>query len=489
MGKPDTAVIAATAGGSAGRPPRARLWPACVGEATGRRLRRLLLGALVIRVLLLPLFTHLDLLTEYWVAHIRAFDGRFPFEVMGGIFPFSLTHYWHVASLWLVSPLLPDPHELFRHPWGEADSPGMTTLEDWRFFLGHPAAMRAVALFKLPYIGLDLLGAALLTRLADTEEDAYALARFWLLNPVCVFVLYVFSRYEVVSVLAVLAALLAIKRGRQLSGMVWLGLGAILKMYPFLLAPCAVLGLQSRLRGRVRLGLALLVPGILLLASATVTGNRSELGSFSKFRHNDYLFELRLPTADPPSAAASVGVAGTQGAVGTIGVPHIPADVLLFPLALFLVWLRLAGRTLGRQAQPEADFELFLGYGLAVFLLLFATCFFHPHYAMWAVPFWAVMRLHHRRLRVLWAMHLPLLVVHSFHWGAPLWSQLAAVIDPISFWSSRAPVDVLGDGAAAFILSVNRALLSGICVFAAWCALRIAEGDGKAQRGELAGAG
>lgn len=95
--------------------------------------------------------------------------------------------------------------------------------------------------------------------------------------------------------------------------------------------------------------------------------------------------------------------------------------IFFFPVAYLLGLLWIGERDLGPEEFPRV--------AAGVYLLLFALTFFHPHWAIWLVPFLALTIPTDRRMLVYHGLQLVGLAVYAMQWGSwTTWELLRPVI-------------------------------------------------------------
>jgi len=371
---------------------------------------------LVIRLILMPFFTHLDLLTDYWVAHITSFEHRLPVEIKGGIYSFSLLHYFHAFSLKIFSFFDPHLRTIWFEPWGLPDNPGMTTIPNWLDFVSDPEIFKTLFFLKLPYLFFDIGIVFLFIVLLKTAESRLYCVKFWMLNPISLFVTYLFSRYEVIPTFLIVCSILFLQKKKMKFGSLCLGLAFVMKLYAVLYIPFYVLAISKDWSERVKHGFWILLPGFMMILFALILGQASEFSGFTTLSQNDYMLGLNL-LVHPNDEV------------------HYVDRIYLFIVVYVLLFF-----------MAEADrpgWESFVHYTFILLTSLFALSFFHPHYYFWILPFWALILVNKRKFLFLFIIQISLLFIYSFHWGKPLFGYLVAPVAPVFFAGLPSPYEFI----------------------------------------------
>jgi hypothetical protein len=388
--------------------------------------------AILARLAFMPFTLHLDAYQVYSRASEAAYGGDWT-----GWSAQFLIQSFHNVWLLLIRPLLPESAGI----WSQTASiAGVgASPEDYQRFLDYQHLHRAIFLMKLPYVLADLACAYLIVRLLPAD-GRFAAAAFWLLNPLVIYATAVYGRHDVLAILLTLLALLAVRRGTdlgRLTGLLLLGVATLTRFFPVVLVPFALLAFRKSRRQLVWAtgllgGLYLLVE----LAGLAVTGESPTLEILSTHEHYqnwlDASFYLRFDDW-----------------------------IMLFPLAYVLLVLWLGERGLRPEEYPTV--------AAASFLLVFGLTFFHPHYAIWLVPYLALTIASSPRMVVYHALQIICLVVYTAQWGSwttwellrpTIGDQVASLPDPYEAIAAQIePKHVFG---------LFRSIFTGLCFWMIW---------------------
>ncbi len=183
--------------------------------------------AIAIRLVVMPFTLHMDAYQIYSRASEAAYDGEW-FGWTAQILIQSIHNVW----LLMIRPLLPDSAGIWSKTASQAGVGA--SLDDYRGFIAYDHVHRAVFLMKVPYFVADLLVAWVLTRLVEPARR-FAVAAFWLLNPLVIYATAVFGRHDVIAILLVMLSLLAAKRATdagRLVGLILLGIATLMRFFP-----------------------------------------------------------------------------------------------------------------------------------------------------------------------------------------------------------------------------------------------------------------
>lgn len=392
------------------------------------KLRKWLLSGLLLRLLVMPFTAHSDLLSIYYRAHLLL-DGR----AVKGLGP-NMFNLLHAGFLWLIKPLLP-----YRIMWG---APKLKTflMLDWLGFVNQTSVFRALFLFKLPYLAVEVLAVWMLLKLTEPERRTRVLI-FWMFNPIVIFSTYIFGRFDMITVFLLLSSLYLVKSGRNDWSLVVLGGAALLRVYPIVLVLPFALILESGGWGRARLTAIGFLPLAASIFGGLVQGETGLLKDFASMQHLSYPLAMKF---------------------------YLNAEdnlyVFVFLYSLLMMYL-FVNHQHGLDSLKRNCFY--------VFLLFFATSFFHPHYLIWLVPFAAFFFDEPAQFQSIYRLHIAAWAIYTFQWGRYLAGYLLAPLSPAFFWSVPSPSEWIDRYYPAVqFIGIGRSLFSATCLAMAYLVWR-----------------
>lgn len=395
-----------------------------------RDVQKWLAAGLLIRLVLMPLATHSDLLSVYQRAHLLL--SRSSSELSPNIL-----NSLHTGFLWLIRPLVP-----YQMIWGSIQA---TTLEvsEWLGFINAPSVFRTLFLLKLPYLGFELLAIWMLLRLVD-QERVGRVAAFWMLNPIVIFSTYVFGRFDIIIVWLLLTALFFARQERSTLALLVLGVASLVRVYPIILVLPFAFILRTDWIGRLRL---MVLGGLPLLLSIFMGASSAQLGTVRDFGG--------MPHLEYPLAMKFF----------LYGQDNLYVFVFLYALIIMYLYL-----------HPQHDFEALKRFCLYIMLTFFATSFFHPHYLIWLIPF-AAFYIDVPRFLPLHGVQIGGWIVYTFQWGRSLAGYLIAPFSPAFFWSLNSPGEWIGQFYPADqLVGLGRSVFSAACLALAYVVWKQAGG-------------
>ncbi|MBA7702863.1 hypothetical protein ES703_111638 [subsurface metagenome] len=304
--------------------------------------------------------------------------------------------------------------------------------ETFTRFAIHPNIFRTLFLLKIPYLIFDLGCAFLLLTIFLDRKKGLTAFKFWMLNPVIIFSAFIFSRYEPIAIFFIILSLYYAKKDLLVKSLFSLGVAVIIRLYPLILLPFFVIILGKGLQQRLKLAFWGLLPlGIMVALSKLFTGV-SEVESWAGLFHANYLMSLRF----------SLGIA---------------YDVIFVFFAGYTLLLLYA------YFNTDHSFANLWKINLILLLFFFATCFFHPQYFMWLMPFLVLQVAEDKKFVGLFAIQVLCWVVYTFQWKEPLAGYLFVPLGVSYFMSLRSPFEIINQYYSAVnFMGIFRSIFSGV---------------------------
>lgn len=308
-------------------------------------LKRIIISALIIRLLIIPFFFHPDIkdinlrvsyLYTDKVLNIYEFLQKNSLTRVNApdfVYP-PLTYFSLGVYQFLIQPMLGNSF----HSW-LFDFSGLSSTSIYVF--------RYLMLLKFPYLIFDLLIGLFIYRYLPKDKKDSGLI-FWFFNPLNLYAIYAIGQFDIIpSFLTFLSWYLWEKKLFKLSGLS-LGLAASFKSYPLLL--------------------------LLFFLFSKEKLNEKLTHSFLALA---FYFLTILPFINSESFRQNVLFSGLTQRIFQLHIPlggfHLSIFYILFT---FLIILRIKFRSLPLWA-----------FVLSTFLAIFSISKFHPQWIVWVTPF------------------------------------------------------------------------------------------------------
>jgi len=191
--------------------------------------------AVILRLLLMPFFAHVDLFSEYRRVIYVLENGHY-FDNAHR----PLVFYIEMFFVWLSKLFISFSDEVFQL----ADpKQSVSSLLDYGFFLSDPNIFRHLFFFKLPYLLFDIATAVVIWRFIDKPEHKKIALLLWLFNPLTLFSTYIFGRFEVISLFFLAATALQLKHDQLFRASALFGLSLLCREINVLYTPFLLLAL------------------------------------------------------------------------------------------------------------------------------------------------------------------------------------------------------------------------------------------------------
>jgi len=313
----------------------------------------LFLGVLI-RLVLMPITYHPDLLGHSFSAYFLAYEGKINlYDTLASLPPdHPLVKNFGVGDIFIYPPLTYYTLGFFRFLVKPFADPNlipwlMVHLDSLH---SYPRLFEHLFLFKLPYLFLDIGLAFLLTKFFDDPKKKKLAFILWMFNPVAIYVSFMIGQLDLLPVFFSVLSLFLYKKKKNYLSMISMGIAASYKMYPlFLILPLAFL-ISDKFKERLKLTLAGIFPFVFFIAPYL---------SSSAFRAMVFSpkSQKMLFMNWPLSGAEAV-----------------------YPFVLFLSIITFLSYYQKINITP-------LPYFLAILLLIFSVTHFHPQWFLWVVPF------------------------------------------------------------------------------------------------------
>ncbi|MCL5070500.1 MAG: hypothetical protein M1308_06345 [Actinobacteria bacterium] len=346
------------------------------------------LTGLLIRVFFLPFFFQRDILSTYQRAAETVFKG-----VLGADFQQFLIHLIHSGYLFIIKPLIPNIDQL------SSILLNKDTWISWIDFNNHIYVYRILTLFKLPYLVLDIASILILMRLLYDDEPLKRLRvfKYWALNPLVIFIIYIFGRHEIIAIFVALLAILLAKYNRKYWAVIVLAIGVAMRFFPVMMLPFLILYLSRKKRDYIIFSIMGIVGLLALESFSYFYFGRSVIFSLLNTQHFDYILSAKLDLI-------------------------IHDSIFLFVVGYVLLVLSFIH-------QQKKTYGLFLNYCGMIYLLYVAISYFHPQYLLWTIPFLILIFVRKNSIYYYHLIQFALLMIILIYWGDLVTKFLIAPVD------------------------------------------------------------
>ncbi len=381
-----------------------------------RRNREFLLLVILgvfIRFLLMPFSVHADLLSATWRESLYAFGGNF--RVTGVFSEFLLSFY-----LKAVAPHVIELTHLFRP---EFFTTGSINSAGYDFFVNSIHAARLLTILKLPFLFADLIFLFFAAKMFPDRARKTRMIAFWALNPLILYSVYAWGRYEIFGVLMTFLALYFAYRNKSWWSVIFLGLAIAFRTSYILLLPFLVLFLSKDWKDNVKYFVIGLVLMFLINHLITFLGGGNIL--------------LELNTNDTYKLFFSDQIGNDFTATSILPILYMVVLILFY-------------------REKERSFIKLINYSTVALLVYLGFGYFNPHYPVWIAPLLMIIYAQNKKILLpmlgLFASYY--IFIEAYYTTAVSW-QLLAPLNASFFSNLSSPV-------LNHFLNVDRSLVISI---------------------------
>jgi hypothetical protein len=382
------------------------------------------LVGLLARVIFMPIAFHGDLLSTYHRSHLLAFDGQLqylnPHEIIQAAFLFIFSH---------ITPL----QEYLT--WTGTHS---VPVSFWLGVLENTNIFRTIFLLKVPYLLFDLLICIVILHIFSTDTKGGLRAfMLWFLNPIVIFAVYIFGRFEVIPIFFILLCIYFLKENKIPFAALSLGIAIVDRYYILFILPLLLLLYCQTWIDKAKVAAVSATPLIMYNAITKLSADTLTSLNMAGSQFVDYFLYMRL----------NVG----------------PNSIYIFIVAYTCILLYAYYTK--KSEKPVVDFT---SYSLIILLLFYTTSYFHPQYFAWFIPFFALYYgfIHDKTLIELHCFQVVCFIVFTFSWGQALATWMFASINPEILISLPSPMQFINQLYPGLtIVNMARSVLSAVSLF------------------------
>lgn len=395
-----------------------------------KTLYRYFLTGILVRFIFIPFFFQRDLLSTYQRAANTISTGNFLLDLHQ-----LLTNLIHSSYLIITRAIFPAVDKIF---------PFLLEKDSWLSWVGFNSSnnvFTVLTLFKMPYLLFDIACMFLILRIAfDGEpEKKVQVFKFWIFSPLVIFVSYIFARHDVIAIFVTMLSLLLAKKDRKYWSILFLSFGIALRFFPVMILPILIIYLAKTKKDYI----ILLLTGVSGLVTIELIANlvlgRSLIFSLLNTEHFNFLLSPQLDLVLGSHSSIFIFIA-----VYTI---------------IVLSFLHI----------KKKSFDLLISYGAITYLVYIGTCYFHPQYMLWTIPFLVILFVKRRALLYYSWIQFALLLILLIYWGDLVTTFVFAPIDHKYFIYLTGIIPILNRlyDSAKFV-NIFRSIFTGVSLWMAF---------------------
>ncbi|AKB29609.1 hypothetical protein MSSIT_2890 [Methanosarcina siciliae T4/M] len=379
---------------------------------------------IIIRLIFMPFAAHGDLISTYHRSYL----------ILNG--PTSVTLYTLtqiIQSLFLsVYQYFIPLNELLMYQ----GSTSCSTSHWLDTFVQNRTVFRTLFLFKIPYLLFDFASGITLLHILNEKSKGILAYKFWMVNPIIIFSVYIFGRYETIPIFFVLLSLYFAEREKPYLSVFMLSIAITERAYPLFFLPFYVLGMGKNFYEKIKLSFTgiflFLLQSVIFKIYSILTNIPSENIVESHF--SDYLLSMNFEIGYGQTIYIFIAMYAFLG-IYFLGIQH-------------------------------KNFEKIWEFSLATLLVLYATSFFHPHYFSWFTPFIAIAITKYQRFLGIHFIQVFCFIFYTFYWREAMAGWLFASISPQYIVHLISPFDLINKlYPAVKVVNIFRSILTGSLIY------------------------
>lgn len=381
-----------------------------------------LLIGLFLRFLFIPFFFQVDILSSYTRAAGQLFETISETQAVIQL----VMHWFHVFFLKIIVQIIPNLKTILSIPEPH---------QQWLTFIANNQVFRMLSVIKFPYFLFDLACAFLLLRFTKDAKTNLKVFKHWMINPVVIFVTYIFARFDVIPLFITILALYFAMKDKKYISIFLLAISIVMRFFPVLILPFLIIYLAKNKKDYIIFSL-LGISGLLVLE----IGSRLLFGSSALFKllnsqHFTFLIALKW---------------GMEG-----------LHVNLFPLVIFFTLSIISFFEMSKKS-----FSDLLKYSLIAFLLWFSFGYYHPQYLLWSIPFLIFQFVEKDKIFYYHILQILIIPFILLYWGQLVTSYLFTPIDSRFFTYFPDIVDIIRKYySPAKFANIFSSIFSGISIW------------------------
>lgn len=302
-------------------------------------MKRIILLAITIRLLIMPFFYHPDAKSQNF--HFQFFSQnvfniyeylsinkqKLPYKDTFNYLP--LTYYSFGLIQSIEKPFLSNDFYKWINDWGKTQN----NYSNLVFFM---------LILKIPYLFVDLLTGVLLYKIYKNKKILY----FWLFNPISIYLIYILGNFDIIPTFLTLLSFYLIKNNKQFWAYISVGTAVALKMYPVIFLSFLFFYDSKNIFKNIKYALISAVP--LLLSILPFVNQQNFYDSFFGSGLTQKILEYKI------------------------------GNIPVFPIIFICILINYL------FSKSKYKFEIGI---LQTFLIFIGLVKFHPQWIMWFFPF------------------------------------------------------------------------------------------------------
>ncbi|HPG30357.1 MAG TPA: hypothetical protein PKY81_05185 [bacterium] len=255
---------------------------------------------LLIKLALMPVGCHIDMLSNVWVPYKIAYTDE-KFHLADPIAKEHILPQLTVVPYYkLIKPFL---YPALKETWGN-DYQFTFDNAAWLKYSKNNYVFRINFLTKLPFLFFDLLALFFFMKLFSSIRSKQIAGLMWMLNPLSFYVVYLFGRFETYAAFFIILSFYFAKKEKNCLSCISIGIAAAFRYYPVILFPAYIIFFSKTIRDYLKYSVLCLIPILLsnliwLIPFITdpnysLSFKTTSFGKVTSDEHGDFLLSFKI---------------------------------------------------------------------------------------------------------------------------------------------------------------------------------------------------
>jgi len=309
---------------------------------------------LLIRLMFIPITLYVDLLSATFRQYLFVQDGIFR---LSNLQELILSGYLHLFNdhLFLIPQTISNfrpqgDHQIFTNALGAVD-----------IFAKSNLSMRTLFVLKFPYLIFELAATFVLLKIYDDRLKNIWLILLWWLNPILIYAVYAWGRYDIIPLLLVLVSIYFAKKDKVWYSFIFLGFAIACRDVYLIILPLYLIYFYKNKHSLISQILVVYLPIYAI----------DKLFAFLKNFEPNISSSLYILSASYSNSIDYV-------LYTTISTNDSKIAPLFFIIPLIYLYF---------LSKKKKNFDLLVKFSTAVFVVFLVLSRIHPHYMIWLMPF------------------------------------------------------------------------------------------------------
>lgn len=335
-----------------------------------------IVAGVLLRIILIPISTHMDLLSATWREALYVKTGE-----VKVLYFIEFLSAFYIKAIWSYIQGIYDAIGLSSH------YENSVSYLEFLSFSKDVYAPRYLFFLKFPYLLIDLLTIPILIKFFKKNSDRILAVLLWAFNPLILYSVFIWGRYDVVAILFLFLSLYYYKEKKDILATIFFGLTISIRLNFLLLLPIFVIYRSKSVKDYIVKLIISAVPLLVLNKLIMFLGGSNFANTSKDIDFGQYLLW------------------------GKIGSDFSAISLFLIAYALILFFVI--------KLKNRMQFYDLLYYSMLIFIAYFSFSYFNPHYLVWISPFFLLLATIKRKL--IWIILLSILLYFVFiesHFGS-----------------------------------------------------------------------